>query len=741
MKKNRIFSVLSAIALLMAGACSDDALKAVSDGGGKDVEKDNGIYMTFNFELPTSKETRSYTDSINSSNSGTEVAKNYENNVTSVAVVLARKNDYGFIASSVLSDDILESVGTSGRSFKATSTFSKTEIAELYNDKDYDIVDENGNYEIYVFVFCNPTAELVYGWTVDQEDKFTGLANLEYGDTDWINGCGRYTENKSQNGNGDEVIWGENNFLMSNSQLSERLLPPTLGDWDAFGTKATAFNLSGINNLGRPNEIDNYHNEKGNIYVERAAARYDFRDGALDGAYVEHSQTTDSTFNGCAAQTYRVVLDSEKKPLLDIYLAKMSLVNMNNRYYYLRRVSNNGLPVMNVNDNSNGFAICGDEKPWYTNATGTFAPTDGNYVVDAWADWKSITPKSEFAEHFVYPFFNEDGNMSNLEVAQDRWYTSTIANVLASTDEQYLDNTKRYHIWRYLTEGTIPAEPRIQQNGISNGVVFKGRLQPAREATDNDNEFTKMLLEATTVKTVAPTNDTILYVFSGHVYCTWENIRRQAIALAVTSYKQVDGKWEFTINRTSALYHAVFGNGGFGTINFSSQNGVPNFFDTKGTEEYTDEVHIADGTTKDPTTGQLIPACPNHLYTLWHTDNIEDVDFNTFRNAAVSNDIALYEKSNDPDLGGWAYYCYYYYWNRHNDNGKQGEMGPMEFDVVRNNVYKLAVTKIARLGHPRNPDNDPDKPTPNTPDEKDDLYITVTCTSLPWVVRVNDIEF
>ncbi|MCI5481945.1 MAG: Mfa1 family fimbria major subunit, partial [Bacteroidales bacterium] len=37
------------------------------------------------------------------------------------------------------------------------------------------------------------------------------------------------------------------------------------------------------------------------------------------------------------------------------------------------------------------------------------------------------------------------------------------------------------------------------------------------------------------------------------------------------------------------------------------------------------------------------------------------------------------------------YYNYYYYWNRHNDNLNNNEMDVMEFAVVRNNVYKLAV--------------------------------------------------
>ena len=68
-------------------------------------------------------------------------------------------------------------------------------------------------------------------------------------------------------------------------------------------------------------------------------------------------------------------------------------------------------------------------------------------------------------------------------------------------------------------------------------------------------------------------------------------------------------------------------------------------------------------------------------------------------------------------------------------------MGPMEFAVVRNNVYKLAVTNIDRLGHPRLSDNDPNRPTGGTKDENEDVYITVTAQVLPWLVRINNIEF
>jgi hypothetical protein len=98
--------------------------------------------------------------------------------------------------------------------------------------------------------------------------------------------------------------------------------------------------------------------------------------------------------------------------------------------------------------------------------------------------------------------------------------------------------------------------------------------------------------------------------------------------------------------------------------------------------------------------------------------------------------------------GSAKYYAYYVYWNRHNDNGVSNVMGPMEFAVVRNNVYKLAVTEIKQLGHPNDPNNpgpdpdpDPDDPDPEDPNEDSSIYLKVSVKVLPWTVRKNDIKF
>ncbi len=160
------------------------------------------------------------------------------------------------------------------------------------------------------------------------------------------------------------------------------------------------------------------------------------------------------------------------------------------------------------------------------------------------------------------------------------------------------------------------------------------------------------------------------------------------------------------------------------------------------------------------TSGKRIYVFNNELYGTWAdvkaaaTATNADATLAAAYNQAI---VGMAEDAVDPatdkaaaaNFTGYSaengkYYAYYYYWNRHNDNGKPYEMGNMEFAVVRNNVYKLCVDKIAKFGHPNpedptNPDPDPEKP--EEPDESVNYYFNVTVKVLPWVVRVNHIEF
>ena len=424
--------------------------------------------------------------------------------------------------------------------------------------------------------------------------------------------------------------------------------------------------MSGSNNGG----IDNV----GSIRVERSVARFDFKDGS----------------NGEKANTYDIlttVYDPETDQIsqeasgLQVQLIRMGLVNMSKQFYYLRRVSNDGFAK---NDN-NDFAYCGSETPT-------------NYVVDTDADFKKGSLNAEeLSTHFNFPLFNSEGRIN--DATREQWDDYLLEDILGheeDNDEGWMPENKRrkdYHIWRYVTENTIPSDEENQRSGISTGVVFKGKLLATDELTQKHKQLdiaiagNYELPEGVDGYTYEVNGKVypILYMFQERIYVGWND--------EIVKFAKEYGTG-------SPLYMAA---------------GIDDDTDNSPNKLYQDLVK-AKGT------------------------NTEEAALAAFRKAATEAGFTLYQASEDKTRGGGDYF-YYYYWNRHNDNGRYGTMGPMEFGVVRNNVYKLAVTEINKLGHPRISDNDPDPVEPENPDEDGDVYLRVSVEVLPWVVRVNDIVF
>lgn len=117
-------------------------------------------------------------------------------------------------------------------------------------------------------------------------------------------------------------------------------------------------------------------------------------------------------------------------------------------------------------------------------------------------------------------------------------------------------------------------------------------------------------------------------------------------------------------------------------------------------------------------------------------DAVNEVTAEEFNKSV--GEFALYRPTS-LEGGKYAYYVYYLYKNRHFDNGNNTQMGPMEFGVVRNNVYKLKVDNVLEFGHPASPKDDPDPENPDNPDETPKTYFRLQVKVLPWVVRVNNI--
>lgn len=629
---------------LLAG-CSNDTLTGnesdIDLNGSKDA-----VYMNVSIQLPAGGAARSGTNTPDNedyvtSEDGIEIGKDYENEVKEILLVLAKTDDT-FIAAG----EAITSMQPKQQNSIVTTTqkISKTKLSTYYGSDGKLTTEEQ---EINVYVFCNPTQGIktVIENAVNAPDKKA-----------WINEKALVEE--QPNDNQSSLVWGgtdhKGGFLMSNAVMAKKRLPANLDDWKDYSSESKAFNLSGVNNANSDKEIKN----NGNIKVERSVARFDFKDGS-----------------GTSKNTYDVVKDADGKLIMQIQLQKMALVNMSKNFYYLRRVSPDGL--------TNNIEICGTE-------------TSTNYVIDTDAQDKK-NGITNYSAHFNF-CLGKVGENSEWTIdadARNQWFTSDIDKVLESTNDEY--NDKSYHIWRYVTENTIPSQD-AQINGITTGIVFKGKMLATEGTTGS---------LATALNDVKGDSDTdpILYTYLTNIYVTWNEVRAAAIEAGENSnfYMATFGKTE---KKPIAAKPAEGENAAISAV-------------------YSDDKES-----------------PDYLWNVWHNDlNAKDeAALKNFKKAATREKFTLYQSSKD-DENNPGYYCYYFYWNRHNDNGKPGEMGPMEFGVVRNNVYKLAVTDINRLGHPRISENDPDPVDPDDPDEKDDVYLTLSVEVLPWVVRVNNIEF
>lgn len=727
MRTRNILAGLSALAMMaFATGCNDDLRPDINQGGNTGAEDGPGVYMSVNFSMPAGGgATRSQTDTPNpddSSTDGVEIGKDFENNINEVLLVLARE-DNGFIAASTVTREKLtpskrrnENTGVDEQCYNALAKFELSSIAEYYSDEDYKPAEGVKTRKVRVFVFCNPTSGII--------DAIRNLGQADgkgpYGKTDWVNAKG-LVEVNGHNTNGS--IWSNangGNFLMSNSRIATRLIPGELDDWKNYtkGTSESCFHLSGMNGSGE-NAIDNTSENDGYVNVQRAAARIDFKDGS-------DNDTPANTYH-----VYGVEKDSKKYNIVDVELTKMALVNMSREYFYLKRVSNDGLPAAELNG-----SLCSAETP--TNyVVGPNANVFVNKVDKDGYGFGETGERFSFKQYFNYPFFNEDGKADNANMLDnnDRWGTELIKHVLGEEDKHPVDNWSgnQYHIWRYTTENVIPKtsgqDPyRDQTNGISTGVVFKAKMKLAQGAAELANgntvdELTKELINTLKREDLkGDDSDPILYNYAGAIYVTFEGVKNAAINASFDWHygpnNEIIGEW----NRSNSLYEAVFGKydetSGYGTgYKFTAPNG----------STYEDK--------------PVNPNSPYGLWQKWQANLADNASRSDFKKAATGVGFTLYQTSVDPDTGGAGYYCYYYHWIRHNDNLNNGIMGPMEFDVVRNNVYKLSVNAVNILGHPRLTENDPNPPTPWTPDESRDIYMDVNSRVLPWVVRVNDIVF
>ena len=764
--------MLLAATLGMVG-CTDDDI--VNSGNGTAEDSGKYAYINTAISLPSSGYTRSQTDmgqeggEGNTNSNATEDHENaydYESEVRSMILVIANENDE-YLAHTVVPS--IAPIGTTGTTNNPTylvnSKIPYDILEKAYTEKGVlGKTQENlgeSDIKINLYAYCNYTSDLLADFDEYAEDQAKDTPTRKT--TEWIDWSGTVEEAPAAAGKPKptitNTIWAKRSFLMTNyaNYMTDKF-PASIDGWDAYANQSNALDLT-MDEEGVRNPLK----------VERVAARFDFKDGSFkkisnaNGEIVNDPNYKEATYNNTYQLWTTIPAEgtdkkTENKNYFSVQLTRMALVNMSKNFYYLRRVSNDGMPKTENQQNeiTNGWKVGGNE--YYQEITGSDGKVERayNYVVDTDAEAKQtvegITPGKVAGEHFNFCLYDEDSKYD-----KDAWYADNISDVLKEgTEMDQWNSQSTYHIWRYVTENTIPEStdtdhPESQQKTIqSTGIVFKGAIVAGDNSDDEDSKLSQKvkdaLAEAAKPKDERNKNNLpILYSFDNILYAGMEELIENAFKEGENSpfyqavdniltkhwaYKEADGKVTYTFSKEPIDVEAGL--------------------DSDATEEERLKAHENDLTVtlchyilnnkKTEGTDEYYPE-----YKDYTVDLSQDTE-TAFCKLVPKQKITVYEATDEGEAGdgigaGLGYYCYYFYWNRHNDNQNSGKMGPMEFAVVRNNVYKLSVSAINQLGHPRDTEHDPDPVDPEDPDEDPTRYIKVDVQVLPWVVRVNDITF
>lgn len=785
-----LFLTLATGAFLFS-SCSKDTILDATEAGKFPEYSGEKVYLSAKIQLPTTgvgmrsstvdpqKPDSGYTESTD----GTEMGWDYENNVNTCCLVLALESEgkYRYLAHALTSGirtEPAEGTGGSNARFSVTGEFSKDEVTSFYEK--YGEQLQSTDYQVYLFAYCNYSNEVVELFSDLRQKSRSGENPEDPAFTDWKDFRGKVEESPSLAGEKvtiENSIWVKNAFLMSNAEYKKAKLPNKAEVWDNYTDADHPFDLCGTN-ADDGQDPGEYPANGGAIMVERAAARIDFRDASADNPQY-----------GIGSNTYKVLAgvtesgEGEALNLVNVKLTRMSMVNMNKHYYLLRRVSDDG-----YNENSH---IGWPETPV-------------NYVVDAkWEDVpttyvevrNAIDGKTfESGNYYNFPLFAKyDETMAKYPYARTSWYVDNIDEVTAGEHDADERGEGTYKIWRYVTENTIPKdanatdkENRAQITGLTSGIVFKGKIFPGEDFSEIFAEDIPYLSEGVQKALAASELGVVPGQENGYIDENGRNL------LATDKYKGKYTEEDFKNYSYPALYlfegrlyagfnevvEAAYADGQGGTLYTTVERILSHYYcDGKTTVDkgegresvlafkYHEPGEVQEGW--EPLTVTIFNQILGNIKKEdWVEETMGKYHAGTEYGVelAVAGDaqsearfkklvtqtgtrfnFTLYDATDEHDAfgngGGWGYYCYYFYWNRHNDNVNPGIMHPMEFAVVRNNVYKLAVTQIERLGHPVEPSNDPDPQDPGDPDEDPTVYMKISVEVLPWVVRKNDIQF
>ena len=438
----KIYGFLGAAAILSMVACSKEDL-----GEAQLPETKGDFFMTMNI-TPTGNGTRA-ANTTQTPHQGSEVGQDYENKISDALVIFAKPASSGQEQYDVFA--VLNNAPTvsNGNRIDGKTSYSATFQAErsiLLNDVKNHGLQESGDSEKSVkyrmFVIANPTDAIKRAYTA---------AAAAYGTTP--KSVQDVFTVASEN---DNQYWNNNNFLMTNAELSAEV---KIKESDvALGTHTTPAEALSL----------------GSVTVQRAMARFDIATGTADGT-----------------EYWKFTIENEKSPIrkLTVEMDGVTLVNMAKEAYMFKVTADN-------------FTALGTKKLAFAAETYTMAvedtPESGNWV---------FSPEQDGS--YFYPMFTDLNNASasegsigtitgearNLGTAFTYTSWTTIRDNENGLRDEFTPPSDitgiptTYKFWRYCMENTNPDKAANQKNGVSTGVIFRAKFSVEPNESDSSSKF------------------------------------------------------------------------------------------------------------------------------------------------------------------------------------------------------------------------------------------------------------
>lgn len=331
-----------------------------------------------------------------------------------------------------------------------------------------------------------------------------------------------------------------------------------------------------------------------------------------------------------------------------------------------------------------------------------------NYVIDPLTRLKTNTWIGEELEDF--PYYNRIKSTVNVAKFYEE-ATEGIKEFTIVGDGNRYNKLGDYATVGYTEENTTDKE--LQINGYSTGVIFKGTAKVLAAY----NRAEGVLPSGYYIKSITFDNlgeKEEFYIYEDKPYKNLETIIQHSVIRADDEGTVANGWWFDYPDVQTALASA--------TTEEELQTYISSFADNSanmGYRKYMEELLATVGTEVEDVMVTYATVAPKMTWA-------------TYKATLTDDELSKYSvrKAVAGDDGTYAMDCYYPYWIKHSDNENPREMGIMEFGIVRNNIYKLAVNKINNFGI--------FQLDPSTVDEPDQLWMDVELQVKDWVLRYND---